>query len=143
MRLCPAHNLRRRSLSAYALARDAYSAPGLVVLRIFCSHILKEWTRLLGWSAIASLRHHRALEYDPFLLLPERLERARLPSWCPIRMVAVFHESTGQPLFVQDYTTLSVGYERDLLQARSCGARIMTTECNQPLERWDRFGANR
>ena len=103
MRLCPAHSLRRRSLSAYALARDAYSAPGLVVLRIFWSHILKAWTRLLGRSAIASLHHHGSLEYDPFLL-PERLERTLLPTRCPIRMrmVAIFHESTGQPSLVQD-----------------------------------------
>ena len=63
-------------------------------------------------------------------------------------MVAVFHEFTGQPSFVQDCTTLIVGYERDILQARSCSTRMrlilgrttMATKCNQPLESCDRFG---
>ena len=63
-------------------------------------------------------------------------------------MVAVFHESTGQPSFVQDCTTLIVGYERDILQARSCGTRMrlilgraaMAEKCNQPLVSCDRFG---
>src|SRR4030095_138474 len=63
-------------------------------------------------------------------------------------MVAVFHESTGQPSFVQDCTTLIVGYKRDILQARSCGTRMrlilgraaMAEKCNQPLVSCDRFG---
>ena len=41
-----------------------------------------------------------------------------------------------------------VGYERDILQARSCGTRMrlilgraaMAAKCNQPLESCDRFG---
>jgi len=32
-----------------------------------------------------------------------------LPSWCPIRLVATFHESTGRPHFDQNCTTLVVG----------------------------------